>query len=247
MRIAAASRAVGVPVLVGHHRRHNPRIAAAHKILQSGAIGRVISVQAFVLLCKPDDYFTPDWRRQPGAGPILTNLIHEIDTMRHLLGEVASVQAVTSNAVRGYEVEDSAVALLRFDSGALGTVSVSDTTAAPWSWELTARENAYYPPTGQSCLLIAGTDGALELPNLRLWRPVQGPRGWFTPLHPENLPVEDSDPLVRQIDHFAAVILGNDVPLVGADDAARSVAVVDAIFRAARSGRSEMPLEGNAA
>ncbi|GGH59209.1 Gfo/Idh/MocA family oxidoreductase [Frigidibacter albus] len=245
-QMAAAADAAGVPVLVGHHRRHNPRIAAARAALQSGAVGRVIAVQASVLLCKPDDYFAPDWRRQPGAGPILTNLIHEIDTMRHLLGEVVSVQAVTSSAVRGFAVEDSAVALLHFASGALATVTVSDAAAAPWSWELTAAENADYPPTGQSCLLISGTEGALELPNLRLWQH-SGPRGWFTPLLPQDLAVADADPLIRQIDHFAAVIAGTEPPLVPAADAARSVAVVDAILRAAKTGHSETPYPGAAA
>jgi len=246
VQMAAAADAAGVPVLVGHHRRHNPRIAAARAALQSGAVGRVIAVQASVLLCKPDDYFGPGWRRKPGAGPVLTNLIHEIDTMRHLLGEVASVQAVTSNAVRGFAVEDSAVALLRFASGALATVTVSDAAAAPWSWELTAEENPDYPPTGQSCLLISGTEGALELPNLRLWRHAKGPRGWFTPLLSQDLAVEDTDPLTRQIDHFAAVIAGAE-PLVSAADAARSVAVVDAILRAAKTGHSETPHQGAAA
>ncbi|MDP3339569.1 Gfo/Idh/MocA family protein [Frigidibacter sp.] len=246
-QMAAAADAAGVPVLVGHHRRHNPRIAAARAALQSGAVGRVIAVQASVLLCKPDDYFAPDWRRQPGAGPVLTNLIHEIDTMRHLLGEVVSVQAVTSNAVRGFAVEDSAVALLRFASGALATVTVSDAAAAPWSWELTAEENPDYPPTGQRCLLISGTEGALELPNLRLWRHAKGPRGWFTPLLAQDLPVADEDPLIRQIDHFVAVIGGTEPPLVTAADAARSVAVVDAILRAAKTGHSETPHQGAAA
>ncbi len=245
-QMAAAADAAGVPVLVGHHRRHNPRIAAARAALQSGAVGRVIAVQASVLLCKPDDYFAPDWRRQPGAGPVLTNLIHEIDTMRHLLGEVVSVQAVTSSAVRGFAVEDSAVALLCFASGALATVTVSDAAAAPWSWELTAEENPDYPPTGQSCLLISGTEGALELPNLRLWQH-SGPRSWFTPLLPQDLAVEDTDPLIRQIDHFATVIRGTELPLVSAADAARSVAVVDAILRAAKTGHSETPYLGAAA
>lgn len=241
-----AARAAGVPVLVGHHRRHNPRIAAARALIAGGGLGRVVAAHASVLLCKPDAYFRPDWRRQPGAGPILTNLIHEIDTLRHLLGEVASVQAVTSNAVRGFAVEDTAAAILHFASGAVATVAVSDTAAAPWSWELTAAENADYPPTGQSCLSISGTHAALELPGLRVWRHA-GPRGWMTPLVPETLPVTDADPLLRQIEHFAAVIRGEAAPLVTADDAGRSVAVVDAILRAATTGCHEALPERTAA
>jgi len=236
--LVAAAAAAGVPVLVGHHRRHNPRIAAARAALQAGRLGRVIGAQASVLLCKPDSYFLPDWRRQPGAGPMLTNLIHEVDTLRHLLGEVAGVQAMASNAIRGFAVEDSAALLLRFTSGALATILVSDAAAAPWSWELTAAENADYPATGQSCLTITGTEASLELPGLRLWRP-DGPASWHTPMTCETLPVTDADPLGRQIDHFAAVIRGEAAPLVRAADAARSLAVVEALLRAAQSSDVE--------
>lgn len=232
-KLVAAANAEGVPVLVGHHRRHNPRIAAAKAAITAGLLGRIVSAQASVLLCKPAEYFLPEWRRQPGAGPLLTNLIHEVDTLRHLLGEVAEVRALASNAVRGFVIEDSAAALLRFESGALATVSVSDTTAAPWSWELTAAENPDYPVTGQSCLTLAGTDASLELPSLRLWRP-DGPASWVTPMRTETLPVNDHDPLIAQIDHFAAVIRGTAVPLVTAADAALSLAVVEAIANAAR-------------
>ena len=234
--LVAAAGAEGVPVLVGHHRRHNPRIAAAKQALAEGLLGRVIAAHVSVLLCKPDDYFLPDWRRQAGAGPILTNLIHEVDTLRHLLGEVAEVQALSSNAVRGHAVEDSAAALLRMESGALVTISVSDAAAAPWSWELTAGENPDYPVTGQSCLTLSGTRASMELPSLRIWRP-DGPLSWFTPMATETLPVTQIDPLVAQIDHFAAVIRGQAVPLVTASDAAASLGVVEAIARAAQVER----------
>ncbi|MFN3647290.1 MAG: Gfo/Idh/MocA family protein [Gemmobacter sp.] len=238
--LADAAAAAGVPVLVGHHRRHNPRIAAARALLAQGGLGRVVAVQASVLLCRPDDYFRPDWRRAPGAGPLLTNLIHEIDTLRHLLGEVTAVQAAASNAIRGFAVEDSAAILLHFASGALGTVAVSDAAAAPRSWELTAGENPDYPGVaGEGCIAISGTLGALDLPGLRLWRHAGGPRGWFTPMQAETLPVTDADPLLHQIDHFAAVIRGRAAPLVDAADAGRSVAGVDAILRATRMGLRE--------
>ncbi|MDF2235735.1 Gfo/Idh/MocA family oxidoreductase [Albimonas sp. CAU 1670] len=236
--LAEASARSGVPVLAGHHRRHNPRIAAAKAAIEGGLLGRVISAQVSVLLCKPDDYFAPDWRRAPGAGPILTNLVHDIDLMRHLLGEVVEVRALASSAIRGFEIEDSAAALMRFESGAMGAVAVSDAAAAPWSWELTAAENPDYPATGQSCLWLAGTGGSLELPSLRLWRQ-RGPRSWFSPMTPELLPVTDADPLVGQLDHFAAVIRGETAPLVSAADAGRSVAVVEAIAAAARPSPAE--------
>lgn len=236
--LVEAARASGVPVLIGHHRRHNPRIAAAKAAIEAGALGRIVTAHVSVLLCKPDDYFRPDWRRQPGAGPILTNLVHEIDTLRNLLGEVTDIRAFVSNAIRSHAVEDSAAAILRLASGALATLAVSDATAAPWSWELTAGENPDYPETGQSCLTVSGTEASLELPGLRLWRP-DGPRSWLTPMRATALPVEDADPLVLQADHFAAVIRGDCPPIVDAADAARTLAVVEAVGREFNATQTE--------
>lgn len=242
-RIADAAEAAGVPVLVGHHRRHNPRVAAAAQAIRDGRIGRPVAVHGFTWLMKPADYFAPDWRRQPGAGPVLTNLIHDIDLMRLFCGDIATVQAQASNAIRGHAVEDTAVVTLGFARGALGTMTVSDTAAGPWSWELTAAENPDYPATAQSCYQIAGTEGALELPNLRLWR-YPGAVSWYAPLEPVAVPAGDADPLRIQIDHFAGVI-GGAAPLVTARDGLAATEAVDAVRRAARDGIT-IRLEGTA-
>ena len=161
--VEAAARA-GVALLVGHHRRHNPLIAATKARVESGEIGEILAVNALCWLCKPDDYFDTAWRGKAGAGPIFINLIHDVDLLRHLVGEIASVQAIERASRRGGGTEDSAAILLRFESGALGTMSVSDSIAAPWSWELTAAENPAYPRTGESCYLIGGTHGSIALP-----------------------------------------------------------------------------------
>ena len=234
-RVVAAAAQAGVPLLVGHHRRHNPIIEAAKSAIDAGRIGRVVAVNALVWLMKPAPYFDAEWRRMPGAGPILTNLIHDIDLLRHFCGDVTTVQAVASSQIRGHAVEDTAAIVVTFASGALGTLSVSDTAVGPWSWELTAAENPDYPATGQSCYMIAGTEGALEVPTLRLWRN-PGPTGWHQPLAPETLSAAPQDPLLRQILHFADVIGGTARPLVTGGDGAAALAVLDAIKTAACSG-----------
>src|SRR5215831_1940926 len=88
--VEAAERA-GVPILVGHHRRHSAHIRKAKEILDSGRLGQVAAVNAFCFYRKPDSgYFdgVGSWRREPGGGVVLINLIHAIDDLRNLCGEI---------------------------------------------------------------------------------------------------------------------------------------------------------------
>jgi predicted dehydrogenase len=234
-QLALAADRAGVVLLVGHHRRHNPVIEKAREVVASGGIGRVTTVSAQWMLLKSSDYFAIAHRREPGAGPLLTNAIHDIDDLRFICGEITSVQAISSSAVRGFAVEDTAVVLLQFASGALGTLTVSDTAAAPWSWELTSGENPYYPRNDENCYLIAGTEGALTVPKLELWH-YGAARGWGSPLSRERIEVTFMDPLARQIRHFCRAIRGEEKPRITGADATRTLACVKAIQEAARTG-----------
>ena len=236
-RLTEAAERAGVALLVGHHRRHNPIIEKARETVQSGKIGRVTAVSAQFMLSKADEYFAAAHRRSPGAGPILTNAVHDIDDLRFICGEIAAVQAITSNAVRQFPVEDTAAILLRFASGALGTLTVSDSAVAPWSWELTSGENPFYPRNDENCYLISGTEGALTVPKLELWRYGEQ-KGWGFPLQRERLDVSVSDPLLRQIQHFCRVVRGEDEAKIGGRDAIRTLLAVQAVFEAARTGHT---------
>ncbi len=236
-RIVAAGNAAGVPLLIGHHRRHNPLITRAKSVIDEGRLGRITAVQCTTWFHKPDDYFNVDWRRQKGAGPVYLNLSHDIDLMRYLCGEIDSVHALESNAVRGNEVEETAVILLRFANGTLGTVNVSDTIVAPWSWELTARENPVYPATSQACYLIGGTHGSLSLPNLSVWSNPDK-RSWWEPISETKLTFDFEDPLIRQVRQFAAVIRGDEAPLVSAAEGLINQRIIEAVKHSAATGNT---------
>ncbi len=97
--LAAASDLVdsaakeGVKLLVGHHRRFNAYIEAAKKIIERGELGTISAVNVLWATLKPDSYFDADWRRESGGGPLLINLIHDIDNLRYLSGTLnASMQ-----------------------------------------------------------------------------------------------------------------------------------------------------------
>lgn len=234
-RLVAAAESAGVPLLVGHHRRHNPMIRKAREIIDAGRLGQVLTLAGQFWLMKPDDYFDTVWRREPGAGPVFLNLIHDVDLFRYLCGEVVSVQAQESHAVRGHAVEETAVIILRFASGVLATVSVSDAVVAPWSWEMTTGENPSYPRQEEACYQIGGTHGSLTIPQLELWS-YPGTRSWLEPLQRERIPFLPEDPLRIQIRHFCDVIRGRAEPLVSGREGLSTLKVIEAVKRSARDG-----------
>lgn len=238
LQLTNAAELAGVPLLVGHHRRHNGMVQAAKDALNQGLVGDVRGIQTTCWFYKPDYYFEEaPWRKKKGAGPISVNLVHDVDLLRHFCGEVLTVQALSVPSRRGFENEDLASAVLTFESGAVATISVSDSIVAPWSWELTSRENPRYPATNESCYLIGGSEGALSLPDLRVWRHEGGP-DWWSPINAQVLTCDTRDPLVTQMDHFAQVIRGEASPLVSGIEGLKSLEVVEAIALSTERGQS---------
>jgi predicted dehydrogenase len=237
LALCEAAEAAGVPLLVAHHRRHNPIQRRAREWVAGGLLGRPVAVHAMATWLKPDAYFDLAWRREEGGGPVLINLIHDIDQLRFMLGEIVEVQAIASNAVRGHAVEDTAAALLRFADGALGTLVVSDTAAAPWNWDLCAGEAAHYPRQDADSMILSGTEASLTLPRLQVWR-YAGARGWHEPLTVERTALHAADPYVEQLRHLRAVAEGREQPLCSARDALGTLRVALAVLEAARTRRA---------
>ncbi|SDX36629.1 Predicted dehydrogenase [Geodermatophilus africanus] len=238
-RLVEAAEAAGVPLLVGHHRRHSPLLARAREIVAGGVLGRLVAVVGTALFAKPDDYFDVGggWRRQPGGGPVLINLVHEVDGLRWLVGDVVRVQATTSDAVRGLPVEDTAAVVLTFANGALGTFLLSDAAASPRSWEQTSGEDTSYPShPDEDCYHLAGTAGSLSIPTMRL-RTSTGPPSWREPFETATVEVPRRDPLAAQVEHFAAVVRGEAEPLCSGRDGLATLRVLAAVVESAATGR----------
>lgn len=238
-RLVEAGEQVGVPVLTGHHRNYSPIMSKAREIIHSGALGEPVAVSGTALFYKPDDYFAVGggWRRQPGGGPILLNLIHEVNNLLSLLGDIDTVIALTSNERRGFGVEDTSAMIFRFANGALGTFLLSDTAASTRSWEQTSRENSSYASSDdEDAYHIAGTRGSLSIPTMRL-KIYDGPPSWSAPFVASTESVERSDPLANQVRHFADVIRGASEPICSGRDGLATLKVIDAVVESARTGR----------
>lgn len=142
---------------------------------------------------------------------------------------------------RRARVAGEAAAELEFDNGALGTITVSDSIAASFSWEMSARETAVFPPTPESCVMTGGSRASLSLPDLRVWSHTGETADWWTPISATSLTCATADPLVQQIAHFGDGIRDGVAPRVSGRDGARTRVVIEAIQASALSGRAARP------
>jgi predicted dehydrogenase len=243
--LADAAERAGVPTLVGHHHRHSQVVLAAKKMIEAGELGKITAINGMTWFLKPKEYFegSNSWRREAGSGVVLQNLIHVMDDLRNLCGDIATVQAAGSNAVRGFVVEDTIGIILRFRNGTIGTLAISDTVASPWNWEMTSGELKWFPRTDESCYFIGGTKASLSLPRLEVWH--HGDGHWFTPIHSDRtmMPEQDSktqellsDPFLTEMRHFCDVIRGRASPLIDVRGGTKTLEATLAVLDAAVSG-----------
>ena len=237
-RLIQIEQSTGVPVLVGHHRRHNPILQRARQIMAEGRLGQVLSANVMANVYKPEAYFDVAWRRQAGGGPVLINLIHDIDMLVYLLGEVRAVQGSLSSAVRGLDVEDTGAALLEFAGGTQAVMTVSDTSVSPWCWDLCAGEQSHYPRQHVQSHFFSGTQGSLSLPDLALWR-YPGERHWHREMTREQSSPHEIDVYVQQLRHFRAVAERRETPICSALDGWRTLQATLALLQAAHSGQRQ--------
>lgn len=229
----------GASVLIGHHRHHSPLLEDAVRLVQSGRLGRIVSLMGSAQFSKPTQYFLDGpWRTKFGGGPVLINLIHEIGICRSLVGEIEEVHAFSSSSIRNFEVEDTLSVNFRFCSGALGTFLLSDCAATPMSWEQTSQENLTYPTyPDMNCYSIAGTRGSLHFPTMRIFSYGSEARAsWWEPFYEEVRRPQREDPLQNQLAHFLDVIGGTALPIVSERDGYENMRVIEAIQMSVRDG-----------
>ncbi len=116
--------------LVGCNFRFHPGLQETKRLLESGAIGQVLSARASFGQYLPDWHPWEDYRRGYSArrdlgGGVVLDRIHEVDYLYWLFGEVETVFGVAGHFSRlEIETEDLAEAVLRFRSGVIGSVHV---------------------------------------------------------------------------------------------------------------------------
>lgn len=128
---------LGVQLFPVFQNRYNHAVRRVRQALKEGELGDVRAVAVRVRWCRPQRYYDMSaWRGTYAQdGGALTNQgIHHVDLLRHLGGDVAAVSAAMRTLGARIEVEDTVVGMLRYASGAVGSLEVT-TAARPIDYE----------------------------------------------------------------------------------------------------------------
>ena len=132
-RLIEAARAAGVALTVISQHRFDPGLIEAKRLLDEGALGRLVLGEASTKWYRTQAYYdSAAWRgtRAMDGGSLMNQGIHYVDLLRWCMGPVREVTALCATQTHQIEVEDTSLAALRFSSGALGTI-VSSTSVFP--------------------------------------------------------------------------------------------------------------------
>jgi len=205
---------LNTPILIGHHRRHHPRVQALKALLDAGEIGAIITATLIWAMRKPDSYFEDNWRSTDGS-PVMINLVHDLDLLAYWFGRITQIAALPGMTRRSTGQIDSGALALGLANGATATVSFADTAPSPWGFEAGTGENPNIGTTGQDMAWITGTKGGISFPSLTIWHG----QDWSAPAQAQPpRRVAQTAPLDAQLDHFLEVVAGRTQPLCSVAD-----------------------------
>jgi predicted dehydrogenase len=132
-RLIDAARGAGVALTVISQHRFDPGLVELKGLLDAGALGRLVLGEASTKWYRTQAYYdSAGWRGTwaMDGGSLMNQGVHYVDLLRWCMGPPAEVTAVCSTQAHDIEVEDTALAVVRFASGAAGTI-LSTTAAYP--------------------------------------------------------------------------------------------------------------------
>ncbi len=237
-RMVAACDAAGVRLFVIKQNRRNATLQLLKRAVEAGRFGRIYMVTINVFWTRPQSYYdSAKWRGtwEFDGGAFMNQASHYIDLLDWLIGPVESVQAVTATLERDIEVEDTGVALVRWRSGAMGSVNVTMLT---------------YPRNLEGSITILGEKGTVRIGGVA----VNEVQQWeFADAHPDDALVESASYETTSVYGFGHPLYYENVirTLRGEAEAEtdgreglKSLEVLIAMYLSARDGhRVPLPLD----
>ena len=236
-RLIAACRAHGVKMTVISQHRFAPAVRRLREAVAAGRLGRPLLGDAVVKWYRSQQYYdTAGWRgtrEMDGGGALLNQAVHYVDLLRWMMGPVDRVFGRCATAAHVIPVEDIALAVLTFHSGALGVIEA--TTAA-------------YPGLPER-LEVTGTEGTviIEDDDIVVWELLDergdvGPSGTSAARHPRpempaspSLALRSTGHRAQLADLLESIETGRD-PAVTGEAARKVLAIVLAVYASAETG-----------
>ncbi len=227
-RIMAAAKAAGTVFMVAENAQYWPEILEARRIIESGAIGEVITARAAFCM-EFDDYWFKEkspWRYErsrAGGGIAIDGGSHWIRPLRMWMGEIDAVVAAVDNPLKRMEGESLFRSLIRFESGKIagfdGMMVDSVLAPDPW-WRITG--------TIGEIVIEGGFGGGVKLfdPDNREGKLMAEPQGYARSFGP-------------CIDDFAKAVITGKSPEAGPEESLGELRTALAMYRSLESGRWE--------
>jgi UDP-N-acetyl-2-amino-2-deoxyglucuronate dehydrogenase len=255
-RMITAAEQAGVKLGVISQRRLYEPVQRVKQAIEAGKIGQPILGTLTVMGWRDEAYYRSDpWRGKwatEGGGVMLTQTTHQIDIFQWLMGPIDELFGYWGNLNHPYiEVEDTAVAVARFKSGALGTILLSNSQKPGLYAKLHVHGQngaSVGVQTDGGSPFISGVTTAVEPPVNDLWT-VPGEEhllaGWQEADRGRG---ETIDPMTYyhklQIQNFLQAILGNRTPLVDGREGRKLVEIFTAVYRSQRDRKPvKFPLD----
>jgi predicted dehydrogenase len=236
--LIAACDAAGVKLGVFFQDRLRPAIVEIKRLLDAGELGKPVMIAGRVRWYRPPEYYSGSkWRGTwalDGGGALMNQAIHTVDLVQWMFGPVARVSAAVATRVHAIEVEDTAAAVVEFASGAIGTIEAA---------------TSLYPGYPRR-LEVTGSEGTVILEDDKIVRmDLRNAAASAAAVQPAEVPppenvaspvVSDASAHQRVIEDFMRAIRQNTAPATDGRQGRQSVALVEAIYAAARERRPVM-------
>jgi UDP-N-acetyl-2-amino-2-deoxyglucuronate dehydrogenase len=220
--------------------------------IEEGKIGKPVLAEVTMLGWRDKDYYDSDsWRGKwetEGGGVLVNQSPHQLDIMLWCMGEIDEVYGIWRNLNHPYiEVEDTAVAIVRFKSGAIGNILVSNSLKPGLYGKVHVHgENgsSIGVQTDGGAMFIAGRTGVAEPPVNDLWT-IPGEENLLQQWIKEDTAIfNNCDPTVKylqyQIEDYLQSIRFGKEPSVTGEDGRRTVELFTSIYR---SSHDNMPIK----
>lgn len=244
----AAARHSGVKLGVISQRRLYPPAQRVKAAIDDGRIGRPILGTVVMLGWRDQAYYQSDpWRGkwiEEGGGVLVNQAPHQLDLLQWFMGPIDELFGYWGNLNHPYiEVEDTAVATLRFRNGAIGSIVVSNSQKPGIHGKVQVHGStgaSVGVQTDGGAMFIAGVTSVLEPPINDLWT-VPGEEHLLAEWQAEDRAIFEKVDATRyyhllQIQDFLHAVLDDREPMVTGEEGRKTVEIFTAVYRSQRGG-----------